>query len=115
MALVVGWKTGAAAVGLAAALLSSTLVGRRASPRKAPPAPRPASGLEDRFADGTPDFLRLERETDAAAFRGWFLLIAEFQALRPPSEVPREIADCSGLLRYAYRNALREHDGTWSR
>src|SRR5271165_6890037 len=57
----------------------------------------------DRFDDGTPDFLRLTDPADQAAFRQWFTLIAEFQAIRPRPETPAEIADCASLLRYSYR------------
>jgi uncharacterized protein YfaT (DUF1175 family) len=75
----------------------------------------PAVGSwHDTFLDGTPDFLRLDSAADREAFRGWFALIAEFEALRPPADVPPEIADCAALLRYAYRNALRAHDQAWT-
>ena len=67
----------------------------------------------DRFADGTPDFLRLTDPADQAAFRQWFTAIADYQAVRPRAEVPPEITDCAGLLRYAYREALKRHDDTW--
>jgi uncharacterized protein YfaT (DUF1175 family) len=67
----------------------------------------------DRFGDGTPDFLRLTDPADQAAFRQWFTLIAQFQAVRPRAEVPAEITDCASLLRYAYREALKRHDDTW--
>ena len=67
----------------------------------------------DRFGDGTPDFLRLTDPADQAAFRRWFTAIAAFQAARPRTEVPTEIVDCASLLRYAYREALRRHDGQW--
>jgi uncharacterized protein len=73
------------------------------------------SEWSDRFGDGTPDFLRLDSPSDREAFRLWFSLIAEFQALRPPGDVPREINDCAALLRYSYRNALREHNAAWVR
>jgi uncharacterized protein YfaT (DUF1175 family) len=69
----------------------------------------------DRFADGTPDFLRLDAPADQEAFRRWFTLIAEYQALRPAADVPGEIDDCAALLRYSYRNALRDHDSAWVR
>jgi uncharacterized protein YfaT (DUF1175 family) len=69
----------------------------------------------DRFADGTPDFLRLDSPSDQVAFRRWFTLIAEYQALRQPESLPTEINDCAALLRYAYRNALRKHDSAWIR
>lgn len=67
----------------------------------------------DRFGDGTPDFLRLTDPADQAAFRRWFTLIAEYQAARPASLVPPEIADCASLLRYSYREALKRHDENW--
>lgn len=67
----------------------------------------------DRFGDGTPDFLRLADPADQAAFRRWFTLIAEYQAVRPKTEVPPEITDCASLLRYAYREALKQHDDGW--
>ena len=67
----------------------------------------------DRFDDGTPDFLRLSDPADQAAFRRWFTLIAEYQAIRPKAEVPAEITDCASLLRYSYREALKRHDETW--
>ena len=67
----------------------------------------------DRFGDGTPDFLRLTDPGDQAAFRRWFSMIAEFQAIRPASEVPREIKDCASLLRFSYREALERHDERW--
>jgi len=67
----------------------------------------------DRFADGTPDFLRLTDPADQAAFRLWFTSIADFQVVRPRAELPAEITDCAGLLRYAYREALKRHDDTW--
>jgi uncharacterized protein YfaT (DUF1175 family) len=71
--------------------------------------------LEDRFGDGTPNFLRLDSASDQEAFRRWFALIAEFQALRPKGDVPSEINDCAALLRYSYRNALHEHSEAWER
>jgi uncharacterized protein YfaT (DUF1175 family) len=75
---------------------------------------RSASG-QDSFRDGTPDFLRLGATRDRQAFRGWFTLLAEYQALRPAADVPGEITDCSALLRYAYRYALHRHDEAWLR
>ena len=74
---------------------------------------RPAPDWGDRFGDGTPDFLRLTDPADQAAFRRWFTLIAEYQAVRPRAAVPPEIADCASLLRYSYREALIRHDENW--
>jgi hypothetical protein len=68
----------------------------------------------DHFADGTPDFLRLDTESDRAAFRRWFTFLAEAQAFRPPDRLPAEINDCAALIRFAYRESLREHEGSWA-
>jgi hypothetical protein len=67
----------------------------------------------DRFGDGTPDSLRLD-PADAEAFRRWFTFLAEAQHFRPPGELPAEIDDCAALLRFAYREALREHSSEWA-
>jgi uncharacterized protein len=75
-----------------------------------------ATGLiGDDGGDGLPVFLHLDSETDQENFRGWFTLIADFQSLRPPTDLPPEINDCAALLRYSYRNALRAHDEAWIR
>ena len=67
----------------------------------------------DSVGDGTPDFLRLHDPADRQAFRRWFTLLAESQYFRGKSAAP-EVVDCAALLRFAYREALREHDGTWA-
>jgi len=76
-------------------------------------AVKPAQGWSDRFGDGTPDFLRLNDPADRAGFRSWFTLIADYQAIRPKAEIPPEITDCAGLLRFAYREALKRHTDSW--
>src|SRR5919108_2079323 len=76
---------------------------------------QPTLDSQDTFGDGTPDFLRLNSAPDQEAFRNWFALLAEYQALRPSKEVPSEVSDCAGLLRYAYRNALHKHNAAWFR
>lgn len=68
----------------------------------------------DSAADGTPDFLRLQDDRDQSAFRRWFAFLAEVQYFRPAAARPAEIVDCAALLRYAYREALRRHDGPWA-
>jgi uncharacterized protein len=75
--------------------------------------PQHGEDLQDRFRDGTPDFLRLDSASDRIAFRSWFTAIAEYQALRPPQDVPAEVNDCAALLRYAYRGALHVHTADW--
>ncbi len=73
------------------------------------PTKNPATN-NDQF---TADLLRLDSAPDREAFRSWFTAIAEYQALRPPQELPAEINDCAALLRYAYRGALHAHNETW--
>ena len=61
----------------------------------------------------TPAFLLLDSAADRDAFRQWFAAIADYQALRPAAELPREISDCAALLRFAYRGALHAHTDSW--
>ncbi len=68
----------------------------------------------DRFEDGTPDFLRLDSTLDREAFRRWFSFLAEAQYFRAPKDLPLEISDCAGLVRFAYRESLREHSAGWA-
>jgi hypothetical protein len=68
----------------------------------------------DSADDGTPDFLRLDDPDDQQAFRRWFTFLAEAQYFEAPERRPAEIADCAALIRYAYREALRLHDGNWA-
>src|SRR5580704_14707257 len=74
---------------------------------------RTVSDGGDAVGDGTPDFLRLHDPADRLAFRHWFTLLAESQYYRGKS-LPPEIDDCAALLRFAYREALREHDAAWA-
>jgi uncharacterized protein len=69
--------------------------------------------VSDSVGDGTPDFLRLHDAADRAAFRRWFTLLAESQYYR--QQPLGEIDDCAALLRYAYREALRQHDSAWAK
>ncbi len=67
----------------------------------------------DAVGDGTPDFLRLHDPADRLAFRRWFTLLAEAQYYRGKNAAS-EIDDCAALLRFAYREALRQHDAAWA-
>ena len=69
--------------------------------------------IGDSVSDGTPDFLRLHDPADRAAFRRWFTLLAESQYYRAKA-LPAEIDDCAALVRFAYREALREHTAAWA-
>ncbi|HMK30678.1 MAG TPA: DUF1175 family protein [Terriglobales bacterium] len=78
-------------------------------------APNPnAPEFTDTFSDGTPDQLRLYETADREAFVRWFTFLAEAEYLAPPADRAPEITDCAGLLRFAYREALRKHDGAWA-
>jgi uncharacterized protein len=68
----------------------------------------------DQIGDGTPDFLRLQDAGDQIAFRRWFAFLAETTYFQKESDRPSEINDCAGLIRFAYREALRRHDGPWA-
>ena len=68
----------------------------------------------DQFGDGTPDFLRLQDAADRQAFRRWFTFLAESTYFQNEDERPAEVNDCAALIRYAYREALRAHDGPWA-
>ena len=55
--------------------------------------------------------VRLADDSDRAAFRSWFVLLAETQFERPAAE----ITDCAALVRFAMREALRAHTTEWAR
>lgn len=67
----------------------------------------------DSFHDGLPDSLRLHSAEDRQAFRNWFVAVAEQEAALRDAKLPSEIDDCAALLRYAYREALVQHDERW--
>jgi uncharacterized protein YfaT (DUF1175 family) len=55
--------------------------------------------------------VRLADDSDRAAFRAWFVLLAETQFERPAPDV----TDCAALVRFAMREALRPHTPEWQR
>jgi uncharacterized protein len=55
--------------------------------------------------------LRLADDSDRAAFRSWFVLLADAQFERPTADV----TDCAALVRHAFREALRSHTPEWVR
>ena len=58
-----------------------------------------------------PAQLRLTDEGDRAAFRGWFVLLADAAFYQPVAGV----TDCAALIRYAVRESLRPHTPEWLR
>jgi uncharacterized protein YfaT (DUF1175 family) len=57
---------------------------------------------------------RLDTPADRTAFVRWFTFLAEIQYFQRPEDLPREVSDCAGLIRFAYREALKAHDGAWA-
>ncbi len=55
--------------------------------------------------------LRLTDESDRAAFRAWFVLLADAAYYQPPADA----GDCAALVRHAMREALRPHSPEWLR
>ena len=63
--------------------------------------------------DGIPDAAELQSFNDRENFRTWFTLIAENQFYHLSEQWKTEQRDCAGLVRFAWREALRRHDRTW--
>lgn len=55
--------------------------------------------------------LRFRTESDRAAFRAWFVLLADAQFYRTTPDV----TDCAALVRHAVREAVRPHTAEWIR
>jgi uncharacterized protein len=73
-----------------------------------------AAAWVDSVGDGIPDFARLTAESDRQAFRHWSAFLAESMFYRSTAGLPKDVNDCAGLVRFAYREALRRHDGAWA-
>ena len=63
--------------------------------------------------DGLPDAAELQSFMDRENFRKWFTLIAESQFYHLNDQWNAEQRDCAGLVRFAWREALRRHDRGW--
>jgi hypothetical protein len=64
--------------------------------------------------DGFPDILVLDH-VDSLSFRAWFLNIAMYQILEMSDSWKDQERDCSGLIRFAAREAMRVHNESWYR
>ncbi len=69
--------------------------------------------LNDSDNDGIPDLIELRSFRDRDSFRSWFTAIAETQFYQLSDQWNPEQRDCSGLVRFAMREALRPHDRLW--
>lgn len=94
------WRRGVTATALALVLGSLSAL-----------AAPPASAL-DADRDGYPDTAELYGQ-DRASFADWFASIAESQYYGISADWAAQDQDCSGLLRYAFVNALARHDAAW--
>jgi uncharacterized protein YfaT (DUF1175 family) len=67
----------------------------------------------DEDADGIPDAAELSSYSDRENFRRWLTAIAEMQFYSLSDEWNASQRDCAGLVRFAWREALRRHDRAW--
>jgi uncharacterized protein YfaT (DUF1175 family) len=67
----------------------------------------------DSDADGIPDREELRSFGDRESFRKWFTAIVEAQFYQPSRQWNEDQRDCAGLVRFAWREALRAHDRAW--
>jgi len=63
--------------------------------------------------DGFPDAAELRTFNDRESFRSWFTWVAEMQFYKLSDQWNPEQRDCAGLVRFAWREALRTHDRPW--
>jgi uncharacterized protein YfaT (DUF1175 family) len=63
--------------------------------------------------DGLPDVVELRTFNDRENFRRWFTWVAEMQFYNLSDQWNIEQRDCAGLVRFAFREALRPHDRLW--
>ena len=117
-------KRSALLLSLVAAIALTSVSCRRAStharaeePRRTsvPAASTATSAWDDSDRDGIPDGAELRSFGDRENFRRWFTAIAELQFYRVSEAWNEEQRDCSGLVRFAWREALRTHDRAWFR
>lgn len=69
----------------------------------------------DSDKDGIPDASELGSFCEREKFRSAFTGIAEMQYYRISDQWNKEQRDCAGLVRFAWREALRHHDRAWFR
>lgn len=69
--------------------------------------------LNDSDRDGIPDGAELASASDRQNFRQWFTGIAEMQFYQMSDAWNAEQRDCSGLVRFAWRESLRRHSNEW--
>ena len=75
--------------------------------------PRVETKLNDTDRDGIPDGEELASSSDRQHFRQWFTGIAEMQFYEMSKAWNVEQQECAGLVRFAWREALRRHTNEW--
>ena len=103
--------------------ISSTAIGEHDKPSVANAATEAlanrrearAEYLSDEDRDGIPDRAELRTFNDRENFRRWFTAIAETQFYQLSDEWNPAQRDCAGLVRFAWREAIRAHDRAWFR
>ena len=73
----------------------------------------PPAHLSDLDSDGIPDAAEIHSFDDRQNFRRRFTAIAEMQFYKLNAQWNPEQRDCAGLVRFAWREALRGHDRSW--
>ncbi|MBF6593477.1 MAG: DUF1175 family protein [Thermaceae bacterium] len=69
--------------------------------------------VSDLDSDGYPDITELHSTAERDSFMRWFAAIAEAQYTAPSPTWKAEDQDCSGLLRFAYIEALKPKTLEW--
>ena len=67
----------------------------------------------DSDGDGIPDVAEFTAYVDRESFRRWFTGIAEMQFYQLSDQWNPQQRDCAGLVRFAWREALRRHEHEW--
>jgi hypothetical protein len=87
----------------------------RSSPNAITTSVARLTSASDLDSDGFPDACELDEEADRRNFRRWFVSIAESQLYKEDPAWRKDDHDCAGLIRFAYREALKRHDTDWLR
>ncbi|HEX8561212.1 MAG TPA: DUF1175 family protein [Pyrinomonadaceae bacterium] len=114
--LILGLACVAALPLFAACQQSAARAGAPAPAAATSPDPRPApaeADWDDSDSDGIPDRAELRTFGDRQSFRLWLTSIAEAQFYETSREWSAGQRDCAGLVRFAWREALRAHDRAW--
>lgn len=96
-----------------AGIVATPAVTAEALPPSGATASAAARKSADSDGDRIPDQLELVRAADRENFRSWFAYVAEMQFYRASEWWHTDQRDCAGLIRFAWREALRRHDRLW--